>query len=532
MSTRSDHPPDSASAAPPSLANGSAPAPALARLREIQEYGGRRRTVGLEEEVVARFLKADVQLGQAIDEAYAAHHQLRARWSDLLREDEADLIDELQDDLLNFYAADTINPFVPLAARGPWLVTTHGAVVHDNGGYGMLGFGHAPEAVLSVLAEPVVMANVMTASFSQKRFIDALRAEVGRRRRFCTFDKFVCLNSGSEAMTMALRLADLVAHRATQPGGPKAGWTPKVLSLVGSFHGRTDRPAQVSHSTLGKYREHLASFASLDNLIVVEPNNVGALERAFADAEKGRVFIEAVLLEPVMGEGNPGQAVSRTFYDAVRRLTREHGAVMIVDSIQAGFRGTGYLSIIDYPGFEDAEPPDMESWSKALNAGQYPLSVLGLAESVVNLYVRGLYGNTMTASPRGLDVATRVLEEVDDELRENVQVRGRELVEKLRELQRELPDLITRVEGTGLLVAAHLDPDKLNAVGADGVETWCRRHGLGVIHGGKNALRFTPHFRVTSPEIDLIVRVVRQALRAVAYAEVHPEPVRDVEVVR
>jgi hypothetical protein len=27
-------------------------------------------------------------------------------------------------------------PYIPLAARGPWIVTLHGAVVHDNGGYG------------------------------------------------------------------------------------------------------------------------------------------------------------------------------------------------------------------------------------------------------------------------------------------------------------------------------------------------------------------------------------------------------------
>jgi 4-aminobutyrate aminotransferase-like enzyme len=40
-----------------------------------------------------------------------------------------------------------------------------------------------------------------------------------------------------------------------------------------------------------------------------------------------------------------------------------------------------------------------------------------------------------------------------------------------------------------------------------------RRHGYGVIHGGTNALRFTPPFDVTSAEIDLIVEGVRQALR-------------------
>jgi acetylornithine/succinyldiaminopimelate/putrescine aminotransferase len=39
-----------------------------------------------------------------------------------------------------------------------------------------------------------------------------------------------------------------------------------------------------------------------------------------------------------------------------------------------------------------------------------------------------------------------------------------------------------------------------------------RLHGIGVIHGGENSLRFTPHFGVTSEEVDLIVDHVRHAL--------------------
>jgi acetylornithine/succinyldiaminopimelate/putrescine aminotransferase len=502
------------------------------RLRELQAFGGRRRTVGLEDEMVAKFLESDSCLGLAVDEAYAAHQSLRSEWGDLLREDEGDLIDELQDDLLNFYAADTINPYVPLAARGPWIVTTHGAVIHDNGGYGMLGYGHAPDGVLKVLSSPYVMANVMTPSFAHKRFTDALRREIGQKRGVCPFDKFVCLNSGSEAMTIATRISDLNARKTVGPGGPKEGWKVKMLAMTGSFHGRTDRPAQASHSTLSKYKEFLETFAGRDNLLVCPPNDIGALEKMFAQAEADKTFIEAVLLEPVMGEGDPGEAIHRPFYDAVRRLTRAHGAVLIVDSIQAGFRGTGYLSLVDYPGFEDCDVPDMESWSKALNAGQYPLSVLGLSERAANLYVRGVYGNTMTTNPRALEVGVVVLESMTPALRDNIRARGAELVGRLLELKREFPDVITMVQGTGLIVAAHIEPEKLPVVGFDGLETWCRRHGLGVIHGGKNALRFTPHFEITSEEIELIVRVVRQGLRAVLSAQMTPEPVREIEVVR
>lgn len=501
------------------------------RLRELRAFAGRRRTVGLEDEVVERFLELDSALGLAIDEAFAAHLSMRTEWNDLLREEEADLIDELQDDLLNFYAADTVNPYVALSARGPWIVTTHGAVLYDTGGYGMLGFGHAPDFVLKALSTPYVMANVMTASFSHKRFTDRLRAEIGQHRP-CPFDSFVCLNSGSEAMTMALRIADTNAKRQVGAGGPREGFTTKILAMSGSFHGRTERPAQASHSTLPKYREHLLSFAVRDNLLVVPPNDVPALERAYAEAEKGRMFVEALMLEPVMGEGDPGVAITRAFYDAARRLSKQHGSVLIVDSIQAGLRGTGFLSIVDYPGFEDCEVPDLESWSKALNAGQFPLSVLGLSERAAKLYVRGTYGNTMTTNPRALEVGCAVLDAITPELRVNIRTRGYELAARLVELQKEFPELVTRVQGTGLLVACHIDAEKLPVVGFDALEMWCRRHGLGVIHGGRNALRFTPHFGMTSDEVGLVVRVVRQGLRAVASAQMAPEPVREIEVAR
>jgi acetylornithine/succinyldiaminopimelate/putrescine aminotransferase len=322
------------------------------------------------------------------------------------------------------------------------------------------------------------------------------------------------MNSGSESVTVSLRIADVNANHMTQPGGRYEGWEIKMMAVEQGFHGRTDRPAQISHSCKGKYDLHLASFQNRDNLILVPANDVEALHAAFADAEANKVFIELLAIEPVQGEGNPGQCVSREFYDAARHLTLEHGSMLLVDSIQAGIRGQGTLSVVDYEGFQDCVAPDLETWSKAMNAGQYPLSVLGMNQRASELYVTGIYGNTMTTNPRALETAVAVLDNITPELRENIRARGREFVEKFTLLQNEFPDVITKVQGTGLLCSAELEPEKFPVVGIDAVEPWCRRRGLGVIHGGKNALRFTPHFAITSAEIDLIVNVVRESLVA------------------
>jgi acetylornithine/succinyldiaminopimelate/putrescine aminotransferase len=375
----------------------------------------------------------------------------------------------------------------------------------------MLGMGHGPDDVILSMQQNWVMANVMTPSFSQKRFSDRLRKEVGHKRGSCPFSRFVCLNSGSESVTISIRIADANTLRITGKGGKHEGKPTKMLALVDAFHGRTHRPAQISDSCSDKYEENLASFRERDNVIFVPNNNLESLSAAFDRAEREGFFIELMAMEPVMGEGNPGLCVTRGFYDLARSLCSQHGSMLIVDSIQAGLRGQGCLSIVDYDGFEDCLVPDMETWSKALNAGQYPLSVVGLSERAAELYVVGIYGNTMTTNPRALETAVAVLDRVTPELRQNIKDRGVEFVSKLRDLADEIPGTITEVIGTGLLLSAELDPEKLPVVGFGCVEEWCRNNGLGVIHGGQNALRFTPHFAITTEEIDMILGILREA---------------------
>ncbi len=480
-------------------------------LKKIRAGAGKSRTVGLADDVIRRFAAHDPSLIRAATAAIAAHKTIAAEFPELLTLDEPAQVAAIQRDLVNFYPGDAVNPYVAIAAAGPWIITSCGAVLHDSGGYGMLGLGHDPEAVTAAMSGRQVMANVMTANVSQLRLTRALRAEIGHTRGGCPFARFVCMNSGSEAVTVAARLADVNTKLLTDVGARHAGKPVRLLSLRGSFHGRTDRPARYSDSTRASYTKHLASYRDDRTLYTVAPNDVAALEAAFAAADADGVFIEAFFLEPVMGEGNPGVGVTPEFYRAARRLTEAHGALLLVDSIQAGLRATGNLSLVDYPGFEDCAPPDLETYSKALNAGQYPLSVLAMTERTAALYRTGIYGNTMTANPRALDVAVAVLESVTPQIRENIRARGAEFLERFAKLADQFGGLITRVQGTGLLLSCELS-DEFRCFGENSTEEWLRLNGIGVIHGGRNSLRFTPHFAITSDEVALIVESVGAAL--------------------
>lgn len=486
--------------------------PMLAKLVEMRTFGdGAARTVGLPDAAIERFLDTDPALTEAIDEAYAAHLALRSCMDEFLHLDETTQIAQVQKDFVNFYPEDGVNPYVALAAHGPWLITVKGAVVYDAGGYGMLGLGHAPKDILKVMSRPQVMANVMTPNLSQLRFGAAMKKEIGQTRGGCPYTHFLCLNSGSESVSLAARIVDVNAKLMTDAGARHAGRAIKRLAVKGAFHGRTERPALYSDSTRKTYEQQLASYRDEHSVLTVEPYNVAQLRQVFADADKNGWFIEAMFIEPVMGEGDPGRGVTPEFYAVARELTKAHGSLLLIDSIQAGLRAHGVLSFVDYPGFEKLDPPDMETYSKALNAGQYPMSVLAVGERAAGLYRKGIYGNTMTANPRALDIALAVLKTLTPELRENIRARGAEFLAKLNQLKAELPGYITKVQGTGLLFSCELTAD-FKCYGAGSTEEWMREHGYGVIHGGVNSLRFTPHFAVTSAEVDLLVEGVRRAL--------------------
>ena len=271
---------------------------------------GQKVFVADPDDVLERFAPLDERLEQAVDQALAVAECWKTAYPDLWKADDQAQQAELQSGYVNFYADDAVNPYVALAAKGPWIVTSKGAVLHDSGGYGMLGFGHAPDAVLQAMNQPHVMANVMRADG-------------------CPFDRFLCMNSGSESVTVAGRIADINAKHMTDPGGPREGATIKRLSLTGGFHGRTDRPALYSHSSRRAYVKHLASYREDDTLVTVKPNDIAGLERIFDWADSNGVFFEAVFMEPVMGAGGV-MPPPRTYFEKVQAVLAKYD-VMLLD---------------------------------------------------------------------------------------------------------------------------------------------------------------------------------------------------------
>lgn len=474
----------------------------LKALHQIRENHKFKDFATISDKQISTFLTKDKTLEQAIKHAVDKFKDITREFPEFLEMEEEEALKLVQSNILNFYSEETRSPYIPLASAGPWIITLNGGVIYDTGGYGMIGFGHNPDFALKALSKRQTMANIMTPNFSQYRLTRNLIKQI--RAGACPYHKFTFMNAGSEAVSVAARISDAHAKLMTDKGAKHAGKEIKYLALKGSFHGRTYRAAQASSSSLATYKQ-LASFRDNEKLLTIEPNNIEDLKEKF----NSNIYYEMMFLEPVMGEGRAGYAITPEFYNLARKLSRENDTLLLADSIQAGMRCAGALSILDYPGFENSEAPDFETFSKALNGGQYPLSVLAMSEYAAKNYKSGLYGNTMTGNPRALDVASEILEHLNPETKANIVKMGEVFTTKLQSLQREFPEIITEVLGTGLLISAKLS-EKYPVEGHNCIEQKIRRKGINVIHGSGNRLRFTPWFLINEQEIDLIMDVMRK----------------------
>ena len=207
--------------------------------------------------------------------------------------------------------------------------------------------------------------------------------------------------SGTEATLHCLRLARAFTGRA------------KIVKFEGNFHGYHDQ-VMVAIGTpadqLGpeeaptRYLGSTGMPPGLEELVIVVPyNRPDLLEAAFA---KHGDSIAAVIGEPVYY--NAGCILpTREFLDAMRRLTQQHGALLIFDEVLSSFRmapggAQEYLGVT----------PDLCTLGKAVGGG-YPLSVFGGRRDIMDRLMptgdcqhSGTYNGHPTAVAAGLAAVT------------------------------------------------------------------------------------------------------------------------------
>jgi len=214
------------------------------------------------------------------------------------------------------------------------------------GSWGPMILGHAFPPVVEAIRE----AAGRSASFGASHAGEGDLAELVMRC-FPSVERLRFVSSGTEACMSAIRLA--------------RGFTGRkfVIKFEGCYHGHADAllvKAGSGIATLGIPGSAGVPEETAMHTLALPYNDLGAVETAFALHPEQ---IACVIVEPVVG--NAGTIIPADGYLAgLRRITREHGALLILDEVMTGFR----LSLGGAQGLYGITP-DLTTLGKIVGGG-------------------------------------------------------------------------------------------------------------------------------------------------------------------
>jgi predicted acetylornithine/succinylornithine family transaminase len=370
-------------------------------------------------------------------------------------------------------------PVTFVRGEGSYLVDTEGRRYLDClSGLAVTSLGHAHPAVADALATQATRLLHVSNLFGTEpgpevaRTLDRLVGDgepAGGQVFFC--------NSGAEANECALKLARRFGSRGRHV----------VVSAYGSFHGRT---LATLHAT-GQPAKHEAFQPLPEGFRHVAWDDLDALAAAVDPT------VAAVLLEPVQGEGGVNPA-SAAYFQGVRRLCDERGALFMVDEVQAGLGRTGRWFGFHHLGVQ----PDVVTVAKALGNG-VPIGACWARGDVAALFRPGDHATTFGGQPLATAAARAVLAVMEQE---DVPARAARAGARLTERLEELP-AVAGVRGSGLLLAVELAGHDAAEVNADLLAA-----GLVANAVTPTALRLAPSLLISDDEVDEAVDIIANVL--------------------
>ena len=367
--------------------------------------------------------------------------------------------------------------------EGAWLYDHNGKRYLDFiQGWAVNCLGHCPAEITDALVKQAKTLLNPSPAFYNGPMVEL----AGLLTANSVFDRVFFANTGAEANEGAIKLA-------RKWGKLHRNGAYEIITFDHSFHGRT----LATMSASGKAGWDVMYAPQVPGFPKADLNDIASVEALITDKTV------AVMLEPVQGEGGVIPA-SPEFMQALRKLTRERGILLIVDEVQAGMGRTGTLFAYEQSGIE----PDIMTLGKGIGGG-VPLAALLATESVA-CFEPGEQGGTYNGNPLMAAVGVAVLRKLLSEgFMESVQARGEYLKKRLLELSEKHG--LKGERGCGLLRALILDDDRGPAIVKAALEM--DPQGLLLNAPRPNLLRFMPALNVSEGEIDQMIEALDVLLK-------------------
>jgi len=285
-------------------------------------------------------------------------------------------------------------PIFIAAAQGQRLTDVDGNTYLDYiGSWGPMILGHRhPRVVAAIEAALARGTSYGAPTEAESRLAELIIAAVP------SVEKVRLVSSGTEAAMSAVRLARGYTGRD------------KIVKFSGNYHGHADSllvAAGSSAATLGVPDSPGVTAGTARDTLVLDYNEPAQLEEIF---RSNGASIAAVLMEPVVG--NMGLVVpTPEFLATARRLTHEHGAVLVFDEVMTGFRLApgGAQELLGVT-------PDLTTLGKIVGGG-LPLGAYGGRREIMDHVLpagKVFQAGTLSGNPLAVAAGTATLEELRD----------------------------------------------------------------------------------------------------------------------
>ncbi|MES2640324.1 MAG: adenosylmethionine--8-amino-7-oxononanoate transaminase [Myxococcota bacterium] len=328
------------------------------------------------------------------------------------------------------------------------------------------------------------------------------------------FDRVFYSDSGSTAVEVALKMA----FQAQQQRGNTR--RTRFAALTEAYHGDTIGSVSVGGIPLfhGIYKPML-----FDAVRIPSPDRAGEGEAALL-VEAEALFrehgdtIAAFVFEPLVQGAAGMRTHSPAFLEALCRMARDAGALLVADEVATGFGRTGTMFAID----QTAVRPDLLCVAKGLTGGYLPLAATLTTEAVFASF-RGPYtewktlfhGHTYTGNALACAAALASLDLFDED---HVIAGLAPRIEALRDAMAALTHpAVTEVRQIGLMAAIGLAGGPAEARLAHRVTLACRDEGV-IVRCLGDAVVIMPPLVMGPDDLRRIVAAVETAIHRVVGA--------------
>jgi taurine--2-oxoglutarate transaminase len=294
------------------------------------------------------------------------------------------------------------NPLHITRAEGCYFWDASGKKYLDLTGQLMCcNLGHGNEAILKAMNDQAKQV-----AFVAPGYCTGVRAELSRKLLDIVpkgIDKFFYCTSGTEGNEAAVKIAKLFTGKQ------------KIIARYNTYHGSTT----TSVSLTSDHRHWLAEkcHATIGGVIHMPECN-SYRPAPFKHASEGLAYLDyllknednvaAIIVEPVVGT-NGVLIPPDDYLPGVRKLTKEHGVLMIADEVMSGWGRTGEWFAINKWGVS----PDIIVSAKGITNAMFPLGMVGTTREISDFFEEGWFchGHTYESHPLGLAAACAAIEE-------------------------------------------------------------------------------------------------------------------------